>query len=96
MRKIMLCEGNFGWDFEICEVRKNGKSVLIQTDWDYPGAASLFGWTPKRRKGCTHDGTDGTVDCKACGKSTSDFLSEAHDYLSSHTGKVILSDYFGE
>jgi len=23
----------------------NGESVLIQTDWDYPGVASTFGWS---------------------------------------------------
>lgn len=26
-------------------VAEDGRSVLIQTDWDYPGVASSFGWS---------------------------------------------------
>jgi hypothetical protein len=41
---ITLENGSFGWDYIIncCET---GETVLIQTDHDYEGVASAFGWT---------------------------------------------------
>ncbi len=40
---ITLENGQFGWDFIL--KHDNGKTALIQTDWDYPGVARAFGWT---------------------------------------------------
>lgn len=39
---ITLESGAFGWDYQI--VNDRGESLLIQTDYDYPGVASTFGW----------------------------------------------------
>jgi len=84
---ITLEEGDFGFTFVIRH--DDGRDLLIQTDWDYPGTASTFGWVPKKRRGCDHPGTDGTIDCRACGKTATEFISEAQDYLSSHIGKRV-------
>lgn len=41
-----------------CEiVNEDSRSVLVQTDWDYPGFASNFGWSLNR-----------VQKCKECGK----------------------------
>lgn len=68
------------------------ESELFQTDWDYPSLAATFGWRiggrPGKRK-CPHDGTDGTVTCKDCGKTAGEFISEANEYLREHVGKVV-------
>ncbi len=39
-------------------VAEDGRDLLIQTDFDFPGVASTFGWSP-----CSCGATDGTVDC---------------------------------
>lgn len=39
----------------------DGRSVLIQTDWDYPGAAGSFGWSPYLVRNCPECGI-ATVD----------------------------------
>lgn len=115
-------------------VAEDGRTVLIQTDWDYPGTASSFGWSIRnvQRYGrerndfdytaecgvygcscgcawypmelepdehcpecgehcqrftpCDHDATDGTVDCKECGLTASDFIGAAYDWLRDNNG----------
>ena len=65
-----------------------GKDILIQTDWDYPGIASTFGWSPCDE--CVlscEGGTDGTVDCKA--RNASEMISEAASYLDDHIGDSV-------
>ena len=52
---ITLRDGDFGSYLLVAE---DGQEYLIQTDWDYPGIASTFGWTP-----CRCEATDGTVSC---------------------------------
>jgi len=49
--KIRLTSGQFGWDYMIRKVFTDGSegtseedTVLIQTDYDYPGVAQTFGW----------------------------------------------------
>jgi predicted RNA-binding Zn-ribbon protein involved in translation (DUF1610 family) len=122
---ITLCEGDFGFTFLV--VNDDGRDILIQTDWDYPGTANTFGWStavvqkcgdcgkiiittddiagglgevfhcedcegieedkhPPLQQRCDHLGTDGTVDCKACGITNSEFLQAAGDWLSSNIG----------
>ena len=68
---IRLKSGQFGWDYEIVSGRK---SLLIQTDWDYPGVAGTFGWVP-----CECGRTDGTVDCAH--KTTAEMVASAQEYL---------------
>jgi hypothetical protein len=92
--KIVLEAGDVGGTYVIAEVRKHGQDHLVQTDWDRPAAARLFGWLPRKRKGCHHRGTDGTVTCPDCGTTASEFIAEATDFLDRNLGKVILSDYF--
>ena len=61
-------------------VAEDGRTVLIQTDWDYPGFAITFGWDPCEE--CTepcHRTTDGTVDCKA--RTASEMIQEAGNFL---------------
>lgn len=41
---ITLEEGQFGWDYIIRNLETN-ESLLIQSDWDYPGVARTFGWS---------------------------------------------------
>jgi hypothetical protein len=60
-----------------------GREVIIQSDWDFPGVASSFGWVPCRK--CR--ATDGTVDCAH--RTASEMISEAYDYLMAHLGKQI-------
>jgi hypothetical protein len=71
-------------------------SVLVQTDYDYPGTASTFGWSTTFVQPvdvglpdieCNHDGTDGTVDC-ACGVTAGDFIRSAGEYLRDNIGSV--------
>ena len=86
--EITLEAGQFGWDY-ILE-RGDGKTVLIQTDYDYPGLASSFGWAP-----CPCGATDGTVDCPH--KTASDMIAEAGQYLDDNIGATIEDPgYFSE
>ena len=77
---ITLESGQFGWDY-ILE-RGDGKTVLIQTDLDYPGVASAFGWLA-----CECGETDGTVNCPH--KTASEMIASARQFLDDHTGQSI-------
>ena len=78
---ITLEEGNFGWDYIIRNLETD-ETVLIQTDWDYPGATSSFGWVA-----CECGLTDGTIDCKH--KKASDMIESAGNFLDEHIGDEI-------
>ena len=80
----------------------NGESSLVQTDYDYPGVASTFGWNivdvqPDddddrvlcRDSQCDHSGTDGTVDCNDCGMTASEFISAAGEFLADNDGATV-------
>ena len=78
-------------------VNDDGRAVLVQTDWDYPGVAASFGWSirsvrPTTRANvgmlpaCDHAHTDGTVDCPDCGVTASQFISAAREYLDDNDG----------
>lgn len=79
---------------------------LVQSDWDYPGAAQSCGWSltrvqrrgtgtvaltriPRKRldsgKDCRHLSTDGTVACRECGITASQFIAAADSFLSYHS-----------
>jgi hypothetical protein len=77
---ITLESGQFGWDYII--EHTDGRTVLIQSDWDYPGVASTFGWQP-----CPCGATDGTVDCRH--KTASDMIAEASEYLDDNIGGTV-------
>lgn len=66
---------------------------LIQCDWDYPSLASAIGFIPCDCKYAQL--TDGTVDC-GCGKTASQMIAEAQEYLDSHLDEEFeaLIDYF--
>jgi hypothetical protein len=81
--------------------RKHPGDILIQTDYDYPGIATSFGWSvhdalhtdgaiptlrTDRSMPCDHGGTDGTVSCDDCGMSVAEFIASARDYLDDHIG----------
>jgi hypothetical protein len=96
-------------------VAEDGRTRLIDTDWDYPGTAQSFGWSlkevqrckwckkvvtigatdeekfvcehcGKKSPVCDHDATDGTVNCKACGTTNTDFITAAGDWLRDNDG----------
>lgn len=66
---------------------KTGEDVFFQLDWDFPGLARTFGWV-MAGKDCEHEMTDGTIRCERCGKTPTEFISEAIDFLDSNTGAV--------
>lgn len=74
-------------------VNEDGRTVLIQTDTDFPGVASSFGWSMRtvqpdgpRTHDCRHSGTDGTVNCPECGVTATEFISAAREYLANCDG----------
>ena len=76
---ITLKDGPY-WTFVL--ESPEGNSRLIQQDWDFPGIASAFGWTP-----CFCGQTDGTVACEH--RSVSEMIWEAYDFLASRVGETI-------
>jgi len=76
---ITVQQGDFGTYLLIAE---DGRDLLIQTDFDYPGIASAFGWSP-----CRCGATDGTVDCPH--KTVGRMIAEAQEYLDDHIGESV-------
>jgi hypothetical protein len=74
--KIALHEGDFDTFLVAAE---DGRDLLVQMDFDFPGLASTFGWSP-----CSCGATDGTVDCAH--QTASEMIAEARDFLSAHVG----------
>jgi hypothetical protein len=66
--------------------KATGRDMYVQLDFDFPGLASTFGWSPAPWRGCKHEGTDGTIRCEGCGKSATAFISEAYDWLLENEG----------
>jgi hypothetical protein len=71
--------------------RDDSDSILIQTDWDWPGVASRMGFVP-----CECGATDGTVKCAH--KTASDMIAAAYDHIEAHEGESFpcLDEYFPE
>lgn len=73
-------------------IAEDGRDLLVQTDWDWPGIARTFGWSPSRVKDaelfpeCEHQGSDGTVDCPTCGLKASRFIEAAREWIDDHDG----------
>ena len=76
---ITLERGDFG---TYLIKHEDGRDLLVQTDWDYPGTASSFGWCP-----CECGETDGTVDCPH--KDAGDMIAEAQEFLDDNIGKTV-------
>lgn len=92
-------------------VADDDRDILVQLDYDYPGVASSFGWSPAMVEGrrglrnvrCSHDGTDGTIACNAgdayasCGTTAEEFIAAARQYLDDHIGATADDPgYFSE
>ena len=87
-------------------VAEDGRDVLVQTDWDYPGVASSAGWDMKDVQVvnagyygvlCSHDGTDGTVTCPGCGLTATTFINAAREWIDDHDGESFDDPgYFSE
>ncbi len=113
MARFTLISSDFGLGYELFPAsrrlaaryaRDSGhESVLIASDWDFPGLARDLGWNGKLGRGdhCSHRGTDGTVSCPDCGRGASAFISAAREYLDSRCGQSFndphgsLAAYFG-
>lgn len=72
-------------------VNDDGQTVLIQTDWDYCGVATSFGWSIREvqqidHDECDHSFSDGTVDCPECGLIAGEFIAAARDWLDDNDG----------
>jgi hypothetical protein len=81
--------GHFGWDYIIYS-ENEGRTRLVQTDWDYPGLASNMGWVP-----CACGMTDGTVDCAH--RTAGDMIASAQAWIDEHIGEVYPDPgYFGD
>lgn len=74
--------------FAIVDV-ETGAEKTVQVDFDYPGIASSFGWSPEPVNGCRHEGTDGTVACPWCGKTATEFITEAYNFLADNDGAEV-------
>jgi hypothetical protein len=60
-------------------VADSGRSILVQSDWDFPNLAMLFGWSA-----CRCGGTDGTIDCEH--RTVSEMVEDAREFLRAHVG----------
>ena len=62
---------------------EDGQELFIQSDWDFAGIASTFGWPGCR---CGSRGTDGTIDCPDCGRSASELITDAIHWIDNNWG----------
>ena len=72
------------------------ESILIQTDWDWPGLATSLGWVNRTRKHDCYRYTDGTVNCQ-CGRDAMSMIEAAREFLDKKTGQAYrgkLDAYF--
>lgn len=75
-------------------VAADARTILIQTDYDYPGVASTFGWCTRNVQQdddahCDHSGTDGTIPCPECGLDASVFIANAREFLDDNDGLTV-------
>jgi len=76
--RITLLEGDCGTFLLRAD---DGRDLLVQTDWDFPGVASTFGWCP-----CPCGATDGTVDCDH--RSVGEMIDDARAFLRERFGST--------
>ena len=108
--RVLLTSADQGLGYELTPVNERiakrireatgHASILIRTDWDYPGLARSIGWTMRKRgEHCPHRSTDGTVACTECRKPAGQFIQEAGEYLDRYVDQVFqnkLDEYFPE
>jgi hypothetical protein len=74
-------------------VTSDNQTVAFQTDWDWCGPASTFGWKIRDAQydgvDCAHSSTDGTVTCGQCGMTPHKFIQHASNFLDANVGKVV-------
>ncbi len=54
---------------------EDGRSILVQTDWDYPSAAGLFGWSLRN-----------VQRSPECGVTAGEFIAAAGEWLRDNGG----------
>lgn len=84
MAKITFKSAPFGC-YLVCLV-DGGTDMLVQSDFDLPGLASVFGWFPTDENGYRLYDTDGTIPSKRSQKSVSEFINDARQFLDEHEG----------
>lgn len=63
------------------------RGEYIQIDYGRLSLATTRGFTLQRSwEACEHSGTDGTVDCPDCGKTSTEFICECTEFLDALTG----------
>ena len=62
------------------DTRDESRTILVQTDWDYPSLASCVGYVC-----CDCGDTDGTIDCAH--KTAGRMITEAAKWLNNHLGE---------
>ena len=68
-------------------VSDDGRTLLVQTDWDYPGTAMTFGWSVRNVQKCpkcdeVHTGIDYHADqfcCDGCDAEEEQAADMLHD-----------------
>lgn len=66
-------------------VNEDGRSLLVQTDWDYPGVAKAFGWSLRAIQRCPKCRAvlgEGDLMCQACYHD----LAKEPDPICAHPG----------
>jgi len=76
--KITLLEADCGTFLLRAE---DGRTILVQVDWDFPGVASTFGWSPP--PGTMTDDTGTLAE-----KSLSTVIGDARDFLHERAGST--------
>jgi hypothetical protein len=74
----------------------DGRSVPVNTDWDFPSVARAFGWDMSGVQvmntgyygltRCKHHSSDGTVRCDKCGLLPGTFINAAEQWLADNDG----------
>lgn len=76
--------------YQISPLNSTQEPIFVQVDWDFPGIASAFGFSP-----CDCGDTDGTVDCAH--HTASEMITAAREYLDEHSGEIAEDPgYFGD
>ena len=60
---------------------EDDRTILVQTDWDFPGVAETFGWSPPAGTLIDHVG-------KFAEESLSTVIGDARDFLHERAGSM--------
>lgn len=70
-----------GWNMR--RVQRTPETYAKLSPLCHCGETRFLQRAPNRDHGCSHVGTDGTIDCRDCGVTASEFISAAAEYLDS-------------